>query len=319
MFAWRAEDLSAQPRAQRAIPQPVPAFQLEEAAHSTDGTAPTLGTAQDDIPELCRCFMLLSIGAKQMHINDGPQTTAFASHKLLKAKPSELVSQSVTSFGPICDPFQHGSPELRAHQSQLSQVQWVMQRTVMPILEPPAATNSAAANGPADPVSPHPCPAQPRKRRQCAGREHNRGSQAEDSVDQFQEEFRPKAKKSCKALPNFPVSLLPEGLPSSTANGSKQVQPSRAPAPDLDGKLQKSTESCRTDGPSTGKEGIFHPGPPLQKRAECDKPSGKRQKKSKHLEVQHSRKRSFLKMDDPFDSASICDVVTVPTKVVRLS
>jgi len=319
MFAWRAEDLSAQPRAQRAIPQPVPAFPLQETAHGTDGTAPTLGTAQDDLSELCRRFMLLSIGAKQMHINDGPQTTAFASHKVLKAKPSELVSQSVTSVSPICDPFQHGSPELRAHQSQLSQVQWAMQSTVMPILEPPAATNNAAADGPADPVSPHPCPAQPRKRRQCAGRQHNRGSQAEDSVDQFQEEFRPKAKKSCKALPNFPVSLLPEGLPSSTANGSKQAQPSCALAPGLDAKLQKTTESCRMDGPSTGKEGIFHPDPPLQKSAERDKPSGKRQKKSKHLEVQHSRKRSFLKMDDPFDTASICDVVTVPTKVVKLS
>ena len=123
MFAWRAEDLSAQPRAQRAIPQPVPAFQLQESAHGTDGTAPTSGTLQDDIRELCRRFMQLSIGAKQMHINDGPITTSFASHKLHKAKLSEQVSQSVTSVGPICDPIQHGSSQLHANQSQLSQVQ----------------------------------------------------------------------------------------------------------------------------------------------------------------------------------------------------
>ena len=114
MFAWRAEDFSAQPRAQRAIPQPVPAFQLQETAHGTDGTALTLGTAQDDINELCRCFMRLSIGAT---------TTGCASHSLHKAKPSILVSQTVTSVGPICDPIQHGSSQLHANQSQLSQVQ----------------------------------------------------------------------------------------------------------------------------------------------------------------------------------------------------
>ena len=123
MFAWRAEDFSAQPRAQRAIPQPVPAFQLQETAHGTDGTAPTLGTAQDDICELCRRFMLLSIGAKPMHINDGPKTTSFASHKLHKANLSERVSQIATSVAPVCVPFQHGSSQLHANQSQLSQVQ----------------------------------------------------------------------------------------------------------------------------------------------------------------------------------------------------
>ena len=114
MFAWRAEDFSAQPRAQGAIPQPVPAFQLQETAHGTDGTAPTLGTAQDDICELCRRFMRLSIAAT---------TTGSASHSLHKAKPSDPVSQTVTSVGPICDPIQHGSSQLHANQSQLSQVQ----------------------------------------------------------------------------------------------------------------------------------------------------------------------------------------------------
>ena len=319
MFARRAEDFSAQPRAQRAIPQPVPAFQLQETAHGTDGTAPTSGTLQDDIRELCRRFMQLSIGAKQMHINDGPKTTSFASHKMHKAKPSELVSQSVTSVAPVCVPFQNGSPELRADQSQLSQKQWTIQNAVMPILEPPKVTNKRAADGTAKHIGPHPCPGQPRKRKHCAGREHRRGSQDEDSADKLQQALRPKAKKICKALPIFRVTLPPEGLPSSSAHSNKQAQPSCAPAPGLDAKLQKTTESCKTNGPSTGKEGIFHPDPPLQKHAECDKPSGKRQKKSKHLEVQHSRKRSFLKMDDPFDTASICDVVTVPTKVVRLS
>ena len=310
MFAWRGEDFSAQPRAQRAIPQPVPAFQLQETAHSTDGTAPTLGTAQDDICELCRRFMWLSIGAT---------TTGSASQSLNKAKPSILVSQSVTSVGPICVPIQNGSPELCEDQSQLSQKQWTIQNAVMPILEPPKVTNKRAADGTAEHIGPHPCPALRMKRKHCAGREHRHGSQDENPADELQEEFRVRAKKTCKALPIFPVSLPPEGLPSSSAHGNKQAQPSCAPAPGLAAQLQKTTESCKTDGPSTGKEGIFHPDPPLQKSAERDKPSGKRQKKSKHLEVQHSRKRSFLKMDDPFDSASICDVVTVPTKVVRLS
>ena len=256
MFARRGEDFSAQPRAQGAIPQPVPAFQLQESAQGTDGTAPTLGTAQDDITELCRRFMQLSIAAT---------TTGCASHSLHKAKPSDPVSQTVTSVGPICDPFQHGSPELRAHQSQLSQVQWAMQSTVMPILEPPAATNNAAANGPSDPVSPHPCPGQPRKRKHCAGREHRHVSQDGNPADELQVEFRPKAKKSRKALPIFPVSLPPEGLPSASVNGNKQEQHSCAPAPGLAAEQQKTAGSCKTDGPSTGKEEIFHPDPPLQK------------------------------------------------------
>ena len=319
MFAWRGEDFSAQPRAQRAIPQPVPAFQLQESAHGTDGTAPTSGTLQDDIRELCRRFMQLSIGAKQMHINDGPITTSFASHKLHKAKLSEQVSQSVTSVAPVCVPFQHGSSQLHANQSLLSQVQWTMQSAVMPFLEPPTATNKAAADGPAERICPHLCPALHRKRKHCAGREHRHGSRDEDSADQFQVEFTHKAKKTCKALPILPVSLPRGGLPSSSANGSKQAQPSCAPAPGLAAKLQKTAGSCKTDGPSTGKEGIFQPASLLQKSAEREKPSGKCLKKTKHLEVPQSRKRSFLRMDDPFDTASICDVVTVPMKVMKFS
>ena len=310
MFARRGEDFSAQPRAQRAIPQPVPAFQLQETAHGTDGTAPTLGTLQDDIPELCRCFMQLSIGAT---------TTVCVSHSLHKAKPSDPVSQTVTCVGPICDPIQHGSSQLHANQSQLSQVQWAMQSAVMSIMEPPTASCNATADGTADPVSPHPCPALRMKRKHCTGRDHHHGSQAENPADELQEEFRPKAKKTCKALPIFSVSLPPEGHPSSSANGTKQAQPSFAPAPGSTAKLQKSTESCKTDGLSTGKEGMLQPAPLLQKCAEREKPSGKRQSKTKHLEVQRSRKRSFLRMDDPFDAASTCDVVTVPRKVVKLS
>jgi len=319
MFAWRAEDFSAQPRAQRAIPQPVPAFQLQESAHGTDGTAPTLGTAQDDITELCRCFMRLSIGAKQMHINDGHKTTACTSHNLQKPKASELVSQALSSVGPVRVPFQHESPVLRADQSQLSQELCTMQSALMSIMDPPTATNKAAADGPAERICPHPCPALPRKRKHCAGREHRRGSQAEESADELQQALRPKAKKICKALPIFPVTLPPEGLPSSSAHSNKQAQPSCAPAPGLAAKLQKTAGSCKTDGPSTAKEGIFQPASLLQKCAESEKPSGKRQKKTKHLEVQQSRKRSFLRMDDPFDAAGTCDVVTVPMKVVKLS
>ena len=194
-----------------------------------------------------------------------------------------------------------------------------MQSALMSIMDPPTATNKAAADGPAERICPHPCPALPRKRKHCAGREHRRGSQAEESADELQQALRPKAKKICKALPIFPVTLPPEGLPSSSAHSNKQAQPSCAPAPGLAAKLQKTAGSCKTDGPSTGKEGIFQPASLLQKSAEREKPSGKCLKKTKHLEVPQSRKRSFLRMDDPFDTASICDVVTVPMKVVRLS
>ena len=44
--------------ARRAIPQPVPApaFPLKETASDTGGTAPTFGTLQDNINELCLCY-----------------------------------------------------------------------------------------------------------------------------------------------------------------------------------------------------------------------------------------------------------------------
>jgi len=109
-----------------------------------------------------------------------------------------------------------------------------------------------------------------------------------------------------------------ESLSFTNASKKKQAQPSYAPAPTLAAPQHKTQESCKADGLSTGKE-KFQPKPLLQKQAEGEKPSGKHKCKTKDLDMQGRRKRSFLAMDDPFAIEDIQDMVAVPKKVMRLA
>ncbi|XP_065597653.1 BCL-6 corepressor isoform X2 [Cyrtonyx montezumae] len=118
-----------------------------------------------------------------------------------------------------------------------------------------------------------------------------------------------------QGLPVFPVSPHMKSLSSSNANSKRQAQPSCTPASRLAAKQQKIKESRKTDGLYTDEEEDFQPESLLQKYAECEKPSGKRQCKTKHLALQERRRRSSLTGDDTTDIENAEDKVPVPRKV----
>ncbi|XP_021263368.1 BCL-6 corepressor isoform X5 [Numida meleagris] len=174
-----------------------------------------------------------------------------------------------------------------------------------------------AEDQPTEETGQHPCPRLDRKRKHSGERVQNDGSQSEGFVDELQDEFMSKAKKkkSSKGLPVFPVSPHMKSLSSSNANSKRQAQPSCTPASRLAAKQQKIKESRKTDGLYTDEEEDFQPESLLQKYAECEKPSGKRQCKTKHLALQERRRRSSLTGDDTTDIENAEDKVAVPRKV----
>lgn len=173
-----------------------------------------------------------------------------------------------------------------------------------------------AEDQPAEEIGQHPCPRLDRKRKHSGERVQNDGSQSEGFVDELQDECVSKAKKkkSSKGLPVFPVSPHMKSLSSSNANSKRQAQPSCTPASRLAAKQQKIKESRKTDGLYTDEEEDFQPESLLQKYAECEKPSGKRQCKTKHLALQERRRRSSLTGDDTTDIENAEDKVAVPKK-----
>uniref|UniRef100_A0A8C3GPT5 BCL6 corepressor n=1 Tax=Cairina moschata TaxID=8855 RepID=A0A8C3GPT5_CAIMO len=174
-----------------------------------------------------------------------------------------------------------------------------------------------ADDQPAEDIGQHPCPRLDRKRKHSGERVQNDGSQNENFVDELQDELMSKAKKkkSSKGLPVFPVSPHMKSLSSTNANSKRQAQPSCTPASRLAAKQQKIKESRKTDGLYTDEEEDFQPASLLQKYSECEKPSGKRQCKTKHLALQERRRRSSLTGDDTTDIENAEDKVTVMRKV----
>uniref|UniRef100_A0A8C3QM66 BCL6 corepressor n=1 Tax=Cyanoderma ruficeps TaxID=181631 RepID=A0A8C3QM66_9PASS len=163
----------------------------------------------------------------------------------------------------------------------------------------------------------HSCPRLDRKRKHSGERVQNDGSQNESFVDELQDEVISKAKKkkSSKGLPVFPVSPHMKSLSSTNANSKRQTQPSCTPASRLAAKQQKIKESRKTDGLYTDEEEDFQHASLLPKYSECEKPSGKRQCKTKHLALQERRRRSSLTGDDTTDIENAEDKVTVTRKV----
>ncbi|OPJ69730.1 BCL-6 corepressor isoform C [Patagioenas fasciata monilis] len=174
-----------------------------------------------------------------------------------------------------------------------------------------------AEDQPTDDIGQHPCPRLDRKRKHSGERVQNDGSQNENFVDELQDELVSKAKKkkNPKGLPVFPVSPHMKSLSSTNANSKRQAQPSCTPASRLAAKQQKIKESRKTDGLYTDEEEDFQHASLLQKYSECEKPSGKRQCKTKHLALQERRRRSSLTGDDTTDIENAEDKVTVTRKV----
>ncbi|XP_042644313.1 BCL-6 corepressor isoform X6 [Tyto alba] len=174
-----------------------------------------------------------------------------------------------------------------------------------------------AEDQPTEDIGQHPCPRLDRKRKHSGERVQNDGSQNESFVDELQDELISKAKKkkNSKGLPVFPVSPHMKSLSSTNANSKRQAQPSCTPASRLAAKQQKIKESRKTDGLYTDEEEDFQHASLLQKYSECEKPSGKRQCKTKHLALQERRRRSSLTGDDTTDIENAEDKVTVTRKV----
>ncbi|XP_064007989.1 BCL-6 corepressor isoform X4 [Pogoniulus pusillus] len=174
-----------------------------------------------------------------------------------------------------------------------------------------------AEDHPTEDIGQYPCPRLDRKRKHSGERVQNDGSQNENFVDELQDELVSKAKKkkNSKGLPVFPVSPHMKSLSSTNANSKRQAQPSCTPASRLAAKQQKIKESRKTDGLYTDEEEDFQHASLLQKYSECEKPSGKRQCKTKHLALQERRRRSSLTGDDTTDIENAEDKVTVTRKV----
>ncbi|XP_071421644.1 BCL-6 corepressor isoform X5 [Pithys albifrons albifrons] len=174
-----------------------------------------------------------------------------------------------------------------------------------------------AEDQPTEDIGQHSCPRLDRKRKHSGETVQNDGSQNESFVDELQDEVISKAKKkkSSKGLPVFPVSPHMKSLSSTNANSKRQAQPSCTPASRLAAKQQKIKESRKTDGLYTDEEEDFQHASLLQKYSECEKPSGKRQCKTKHLALQERRRRSSLTGDDTTDIENAEDKVTVTRKV----
>ncbi|XP_014732283.1 PREDICTED: BCL-6 corepressor isoform X3 [Sturnus vulgaris] len=174
-----------------------------------------------------------------------------------------------------------------------------------------------AEDQPTEDFGQHSCPRLDRKRKHSGERVQNDGSQNENFVDELQDEVISKAKKkkSSKGLPVFPVSPHMKSLSSTNANSKRQAQPSCTPASRLAAKQQKIKESRKTDGLYTDEEEDFQHASLLPKYSECEKPSGKRQCKTKHLALQERRRRSSLTGDDTTDIENAEDKVTLTRKV----
>ncbi|XP_064562735.1 BCL-6 corepressor isoform X4 [Zonotrichia leucophrys gambelii] len=174
-----------------------------------------------------------------------------------------------------------------------------------------------AEDQPTEDFGQHSCPRLDRKRKHSGERVQNDGSQNESFVDELQDEVISKAKKkkNSKGLPVFPVSPHMKSLSSTNANSKRQAQPSCTPASRLAAKQQKIKESRKTDGLYTDEEEDFQHASLMPKYSECEKPSGKRQCKTKHLALQERRRRSSLTGDDTTDIENAEDKVPVTRKV----
>ncbi|XP_027731448.1 BCL-6 corepressor isoform X5 [Vombatus ursinus] len=139
------------------------------------------------------------------------------------------------------------------------------------------------------------------------------GSQPEAVAEELQEDplLKAKRRRASKGLPVFPVSPHMKSLSSTNANGKRQTQPSCTPASRLAAKQQKIKESRKTDVLCTDEEEDFQPASLLQKYTDCEKPSGKRQCKTKHLTPQERRRRSSLTGDDTTDIENNEDKIMV--------
>ncbi|XP_075445799.1 BCL-6 corepressor isoform X1 [Ascaphus truei] len=107
-----------------------------------------------------------------------------------------------------------------------------------------------------------------------------------------------------------PASLNAKGFSSGCPSGKRQSQPNSTPAPRLAAKQQKMREARTADVQCTEEEGGLQAASLPEDYTECEKPSGKRQCKTKHMTPQERRRRRLSLAGD-----NSTDVGTTEEKV----
>ncbi|XP_074850997.1 BCL-6 corepressor isoform X2 [Carettochelys insculpta] len=148
------------------------------------------------------------------------------------------------------------------------------------------------------------------KVKDCTEERHTRKRSEVKSNRSWSEESL-KTSDNEQGLPLFMVSPSVKSLSSTNVSSKRQIQPSCTPASRLAAKQQKIKENRNIDVPCTDEEEDFQASSLLQRYSECEKPSGKRQCKTKHLALQERKRRSSLTGDDTTDIENTEDKVTV--------
>ncbi|KAM5179478.1 BCL-6 corepressor isoform 2-T2 [Mantella aurantiaca] len=111
--------------------------------------------------------------------------------------------------------------------------------------------------------------------------------------------------KNCNFAQDSPTSPHAKGFPPGCPSSKRQSQPNPSPAPRLAAKQQKIREGRKAYVPCTDEEGGLQVTSLPEDYSECEKPSGKRQCKTKHMTPQErKRKRLLLAVDDSMDIGS---------------
>ncbi|XP_063811653.1 BCL-6 corepressor isoform X2 [Pseudophryne corroboree] len=118
--------------------------------------------------------------------------------------------------------------------------------------------------------------------------------------------------KNCSPEEDVSVSPHTKIFPLCCPSSKRQSQPNPTPAPRLTAKQQKIRDGRKTCVPCTEEERALQVTSLLEEYTECEKPSGKRQCKTKHMTPQERRrKRLFLGGDDSMDIKSAEEKVTI--------
>ncbi|XP_018411850.1 PREDICTED: BCL-6 corepressor isoform X2 [Nanorana parkeri] len=118
--------------------------------------------------------------------------------------------------------------------------------------------------------------------------------------------------KNCNSAQDVPTSPHVKGFPPGCPSSKRQSQPNPAPAPRLAAKQQKIREGRKAYVPCTDEEGGLQVTSLPEDYTECEKPSGKRQCKTKHMTPQErKRKRLLLAVDDSMDIGSTDEKVII--------
>ncbi|XP_068125966.1 BCL-6 corepressor isoform X2 [Hyperolius riggenbachi] len=111
--------------------------------------------------------------------------------------------------------------------------------------------------------------------------------------------------KNCISEQDVPASPHVKGFPPGCSSSKRQSQPNPTPALRLAAKQQKIREGRKAYVPCTDEEGGLQVTSLPEDYTECEKPSGKRQCKTKHMTPQErKRKKLLLAGDDSMDIGS---------------